>query len=546
MRNTMKNTMKYIKQFRKLVLAPVILVTVMISSCTDIIDTSPYSSIDENAAFSTPSLCDLSVTGMYQAAQRGDYGGAGRGYPFGAAFVEQGDCRGEDVVNIAAFYQYTYEGTYTTGTANNVWMWSDTYRLINRANIVLEGAQIAADNGVITQAKADEYKGEALAFRAMAHHLLLVHFSRPYKDTPTASHWGVPYRKIPNNTPANIETNAAMDRGTVAQCYTDILADLNEAENLLPLKAARSGKTAVTRWTKQAAAAMKTRVYLHMYDWNNVITEAKKFETGGTYAGTASLEASPNGAFAALGYSTKENLISIENSATNNPTVNGALASQYKRRQLVCISPIAWRNPRWLADDKRRTSAVASSSGVVDAAAMVFTTGTNSVRFTNKYKDEVGYSDGSPMIRYAEVLLNAAEAYARNNDVTNGLANLNLVRNRALADPVTQAYTAASFADNVELLGAILDERRIELVMEGQRWSDISRLQFCPYFPIAGMPGKLANAMPANSEYTLGTPYTGPYGVTAKPYTDNRFLWPLPAIETNANPVLAAQQNPGY
>ncbi len=538
--------MKYIKQFRKLVLAPVILVAMMIASCTDIIDTSPFSSIDENAAFSTASLCELSVNGMYQAAQRGDYSGAGRGYPFGAAFIEQGDCRGEDVVNIAAFYQYTYEGTYTTGTANNVWMWSDTYRLINRANIVLEGAQKAADNGVLTQAKADEYKGEALAFRAMAHHELLIHFSKPYKDTPGATHWGVPYRKIPNNTPANIETNSAMDRGTVAECYQFILEDLNAAESMLPLKATRSGKTAVTRWTKQAAAAMKTRIYLHMYDWANVITEAKKFETGGTYAGTVSLEASPNGAFAALGYSTKENLISIENSATNNPTVNGALASQYKRRQLVCMSPIIWRNPRWLADDKRRTSAVASSAGAVDANAMVFTTGTGSVRFTNKYKDEVGYSDGAPMIRYAEVLLNAAEAYARTNDVTKGLASLNLVRDRALADPATQSYTAASFADNIELLGAILDERRIEFVFEGRRWSDIHRLQFCPYFPIAGMPGKLANGMPANADYTLGTPYSGPLGITPKPYSDNRFLWPLPAIETNANPVLAAQQNPGY
>jgi len=61
----MKNTMKYNKQFRKLALSSVILVAIVISSCTDIIDTSPYSSIDENAAFSTPSLCELSVNGMY-------------------------------------------------------------------------------------------------------------------------------------------------------------------------------------------------------------------------------------------------------------------------------------------------------------------------------------------------------------------------------------------------------------------------------------------------------------------------------------------------
>lgn len=540
----MKNTMKYNKQFRKLALASVILVAIVISSCTDIIDTSPYSSIDENAAFSTPSLCELSVNGMYQAAQRGYYNGAGRGYPFGAASFEQGDCRGEDVVNIMAFYQYTYEGTYSTGTANNVWHWSDTYRLINRANIVLEGAQKAADNGIISQEKANEYKGEALAFRALAHHELLIHFARPYKDTPNASHMGVPYRKLPNNTPANIEENAAQGRHTVAECYQWILEDLDEAETLLPLKAGRSGKLSVVRWTKQAAAAVKSRIYLHVYDWTNVINEAKKFETGGVYAGTVGLTATPNGPFLANGYNTTENIFSIENSSTNNPTVNGALASQYKRRMLVCISPIIWRNPFWLEDDLRRSTAP-SVSGVVDAAAMCFTSGTE-VRFTNKYRDEVGYSDGSPIIRYAEVLLNAAEAYARNNDVTNALANLNLVRNRALADPATQAYDADTFADNVAMLEAILAERRIEFVMEGRRWPDIHRLQFCPYFPIDGIPGKLANSMPPSAEYTLGTPYSGPLGITPKPYSDSRFLWPLPAIETNANPVLAAQQNPGY
>ncbi len=538
--------MKYIKQLRKLVLAPVILVAVMISSCTDIIDTSPYSSIDENAAFSTASLCELSVNGMYQAAQRGYYNGAGRGYPLGAAFVEQGDCRGEDVVNIYAFYAYTYQGTYSTGTANNVWYWSDTYRLINRANIVLEGAQVAADNGVLTQEKADEYIGEALAFRAIAHFELLMHFAKPYKDTPGASHLGVPYRKLPNNTPANIEINAAQGRHTVGECYQFILEDLDDAESLLPAKAGRSGITPVTRWTKQAAAALKSRVYLHMYDWSNVVTEANKFKTGGAYAGTVGLAASPNGAFAALGYSTTENIFSIENSSTNNPTVNGALASQYKRRQLVCVSPIVWRLDRWLPNDKRRTSAVMASDGTVESTAMVFTTGSNSVRYTNKYKDEVGYSDGAPVLRYAEVLLNAAEANARLGNVTDALTDLNLVRDRALANPTAESYTAGDFADNVELLGAILDERRIEFVMEGRRWPDIHRLQFCPYFPIDGIPAKLSNSMPANSDFTIGTPYSGPYGIAAIPYSDYRFLWPLPAIETDANPVLAEQQNPGY
>jgi hypothetical protein len=205
----------------------------------------------------------------------------------------------------------------------------------------------------------------------------------------------------------------------------------------------------------------------------------------------------------------------MENSATVNPGVNAALASQYGRRQLVCMSPIIWRNPSWLVDDKRRAE---GAMIVKDAKGVIF---------TNKYKDQTNYTDPSPMLRYAEVILNMAEAYARKNDVINGLAYLNMVRNRALATPATQAYTAASFATNVELLGAILVERRIEFAMEGRRWPDIHRLQQCPYFPISGIPAKLANGLPAGTAFTLGTPYAGTLGTAAVPYSDFRFVWPI-------------------
>ena len=166
--------------------------------------------------------------------------------------------------------------------------------------------------------------------------------------------------------------------------------------------------------------------------------------------------------------------------------------------------------------------------------------------YTNKYKDVTNYSDGSPLIRYAEVVLNLAEAYARTNDVSNGLDLLNDLRDRALADTATQSYNAGSFADNVELLGAILKERRIEFVMEGRRWPDIHRLQFCPHFPINGIPAKLANGLPPANTFILGTPYDGPYGVEAVPYSDYRFVWPIPRAEIDANPTLREQQNPEW
>ncbi|HAQ18469.1 MAG TPA: RagB/SusD family nutrient uptake outer membrane protein [Prolixibacteraceae bacterium] len=527
----MKNIFKIYQKVLHKSIVPVLILGMAVTSCEKNIDLEPFNQVSETAAFKSPALIALTVTGMYQAAQLGFYDGAYRGYPFGAAFVQQGDNRGEDVVNVATFYQLTYTATYSPTTANNVHYWKDSYRLINRCNIVIEGVKKAATENVIPAALAAEYEGEARLLRAMTYHELLIHFARPFKDNPTAPSKGVPYFETPFTTQAAIDAGFATGRSTVAEVYAKILADLDFAETSLPLKAVRTGNFKLVRATKGAAVAEKTRIYLHMWDMDKVIAEGTKFTTG-AMAGTYSLTADPSGPFVTP-YANTESIFGMENSGTNNPGVNAALASQYGRRQLVCVSPIIWRNPSWLADDKRRAD-----------GAMTFKV--SNVIFTNKYKDQTNYTDPSPMLRYAEVLLNMAEAYARKGDVANGLIYLNMVRNRALATPATQAYTAANFKDNVELLGAILVERRIEFVMEGRRWPDIHRLQQCPYFPINGIPAKLANGMPAGTAYTLGTPYTGALGTVAVPYSDFRFVWPIPQDEINANPTLAAQQNPGW
>lgn len=52
---------------------------------------------------------------------------------------------------------------------------------------------------------------------------------------------------------------------------------------------------------------------------------------------------------------------------------------------------------------------------------------------------------------------------------------------------------------------------------------------------------------PVLADYKIGTPYVIKSGdVTAIPYSDYRYVWPIPTLETSANPTLAAQQNPGY
>lgn len=534
----MKNIFSTLSKMKKLILIPAVMLVLFITSCEEIIDLKPYSSISDATAFSTPSLVALSVTGMYNGAQVGYYDGGFRGYPFGAAFVEQGEARGEDVVNNATFYQLTYMATYDRTTANNINYWFDCYRLINRANIVIKGVNDAVTKNIITAAQGNIYLGEAYFFRAITHLELMWHFARPYKYTADASHQGVPYREVAIDNLDAVDAGTALGRNTVAECYQKILADLDFAEANLPLKGALSANAKITRATKGAAIAYKTRVCLHMWDFARLKTEAAKI-LAYTGSNAYAITADPNTPFSS-GYSNSESVFSIENSAANNPGVNAALPQMFGRRQLVNISPIIWRNSAWLADDKRRSQA--SGAFVINAPTGLV---------TNKYKDQTNSTDPSPVIRYAEVLLNLAEAYCRTASMTGApdataLNYLNQVRDRSLATPATQSYTAASFANNQALLGAILNERRIELVCEGRRWPDIHRLQDCPYFPINGIPGKLANASVAAALYTLGTPYTGPYGVAAIPGTDYRFLWPIPQREVDINPTLAAQQNPGW
>lgn len=525
------------KKIGRYILLPIFAMGLFFTSCEDeIINLEPYNQISENVAFSTPSTIELTVLGMYQAAQLGAFETAPgtfglRGYPFGGAFVQQGDNRGEDVVNLYAFYAFTYEGTYTPFTANNVMYWVDTYRLLNRINIVVQGVEQAAADGVITQAKADEYKGEALLLRAAAYHELLVMFARPYKHTADASHPGILYHKTPFTTPEAVEAGYAVGRHTVAQCYQWILEDLNFAEQHLPLRTARSGRQAVSRGTKGAATAYKVRINQHMWNMPAVITEGLKFMEGGPLAGQHSLSAEPWDVFYS-NYANNEYIYGMESSATNYPSVNGALASQYNRRLLVSHSPINWRNEFWLEDDKRRSE----EHMVIDL---------DGIKFTSKYKKVNEYDDLSPMMRYAEVILNIAEAYAREGNAVEGLKYLNMVRNRALADPDTQAYTAETFATTNDLLEAILEERRIELAMEGRRYPDIHRRQHDPVFPIEGVPAKVASGVTA-ADFELGTPYDGPKTVQAIPYADHRFVWPIPQNELNANPGLAPQQNPGW
>ena len=90
-------------------------------------------------------------------------------------------------------------------------------------------------------------------------------------------------------------------------------------------------------------------------------------------------------------------------------------------------------------------------------------------------------------MRFADVLLMAAEAAAETNDLDTALDYVNDVRNRAKNMTVVQNAGGtgpaanyaiepyASFADQATAIKAVRMERRLELGMEGHRLFDVRR-----------------------------------------------------------------------
>lgn len=537
-----------------------------ITSCKKYTELSPISSISEATAFNSAANIELVAVGTYNKASYGSYyanstaANTPRGYPFGAAAIEQSEMRGEDMVNLATFFALTYQSTITTVTANNVNMWSNLFALINQANILIAGVEGAVAKGVITQTVANQYEAEGRFLRALAYHELAINFCRPYVDG-NGSNLGVPYRTVAVTSTDAVTSQSTLARGTVAQDYTNILSDLDYAETNLPA----TSSNGVGRATKGAAIALKTRIYQHMANWAKVIEEGAKLGTGSVSAtytspvGNYALTASPDGPFysgvtsvANNNSNNTESIFSIANSAAANGGTNGALPNLFgpavnsltlspvqSARGLIVTSPNLYNASFWTSSDTRRT--LLQVKGISSNSYTGY--------FNWKYRDATNGTDYAPIIRYAEVLLNVAEAYSRTTALDlRALSLLNAVRNRAVA--TADRYTIANFTTQNTLTQAVLNERRIEFAGEGRRWADITRLSQDANFAVTGggIPAKilLANLSKDGSNYNVTTRPVTATGFAAIAYSDYRYVWPIPSAEITANPTLETQQNPGY
>src|SRR5690606_32372498 len=156
----------------------------------------------------------------------------------------------------------------TVSTTNEVVnLWSNGYLLINRANIFIEAM---STNTVVTSEQANDYVAQARFLRGITYYYLLQLYAQPYTKDGGASP-GVPLRLLPELS----DENNDLARSSVAEVYNQVIADLDFAET--NLSADRGSAFENTTYAhKNTAIAFKTRVYLSMGDFANVITEANK------------------------------------------------------------------------------------------------------------------------------------------------------------------------------------------------------------------------------------------------------------------------------
>jgi hypothetical protein len=482
-----------------------------VSCKTELLDPTPKTLFPQEVVFDTPARVGLQVNSLYSYVKVGAF--------LGGRYQIYGDIRANDFLNRtsngvtgSAVWNHTLTETSQNDVVN---LWTAAYAAINQINVFLAGMDANESKFVaptfpatFATTTAVNYRAEARFLRALSYYSLLQLYARPYIDG-NGSKPGLPLRLGAETQLGNND----LARSTVAQVYDQILLDLDYAEQNLPLT--YSGGTAatlnVTRAHRHTAIALKTRVYLSMARYADVIREANKIvPTTAPFIAPATgvrntLNASVTAVFAPP-QETAENILAFPFSAQNTPGTQNQLAYYFLpttisggngEYSLNTGAGSILANPGFAATDARRTG-----------LTTVVATGAAAGSYLTKYSSGSPYLDKAPVLRYPEVMLSLAEARFRTagaNDAQ-ALALLNAVRTRS-----NPAGAYASFASVTEAVDAVLLERRIEFLGEGIRNIDIMRLN-------APIPGKGA--------------------ISAVNPTDILYVWPIPSPELATNNLM--------
>ena len=510
--------------------------------CDDFIEVEPKGEIAETY-FNSPEDYDKALIGAYDLLQA-TFWGTQTAVIASPDIVAGGDRLNYDQPTL----QDVDKMIHTSSTYVQIRdIWQLAYAGMNRANYLLEFKDKLDFDG------KDNIIGQAYFLRAYYAFELTKFFGDiPLLVDSSGEVDRILDKRVQNGDQytMNRASGTVGQAGTPENAYSLIAEDLKDAISMLPSTQTRTGAA-----TKGAAQALLGKVLLYhaTYDSSKYAEAATQFETvisSGQYRllthgnefnsiWTLGAENSPESLFE-VQYTSVEGagwgcIICSEGTYMpqfNNPRspfendtytagwgftlptpmLYDAFKDGDSRRDLTILDV---RNDS-TRDESREDTGFFTKKYIVNQTNNSTRNGSDPLNFENNYR----------AIRYADVLLMAAEAHANNNNSTKATTYLNQVRARAFGDN-SQDYSSAEGS----LIDAILDERRLELAAEGHYFFDLVRT------------GKAKAAFDSyNINYASGE--TRP----EIQYTENKneFL-PIPLVELElANAIDRWGQNEGY
>lgn len=348
------------------------------------------------------------------------------------------------------------------------------------------------------------------------------------------------------------QSEYAQPAATSEAIWAQIKTDLTDAIAVLPLKSQQT-KATVFRTSKGAAQSLLGKAYLYQKKYDEAAVQFEEVIKSGEY----SLYADYSRILRANTEFGTESVLEIPHTAQYWPTVVSPNSGLYEFALMgpradffkvgttgllggwgFCVpSKSIYQAYLDAGDNVRITASIMTEAQVIAAGGSLRKSGAlaygNEGFVRLKYGtwadetvlplDKFSYGTNYRLMRYADVLLMAAEAYNKKGDDSKALQYVNLVRKRVSLPDLTETGTA--------LFEKLKLERRLELSFEGFRYQDLVRWGDAP--TVLANQGKLVPK--GNGDF---------FQPTNAGFKSYNILLPIPTIEMRVNPNLT--QNTGY
>ena len=536
----------------------------MISSCTkDVLDKSPTDRFSDDAVWKDGNLIEAFVNNTYREMPTSR---CSQSYTSTALiFGELTD----ELYGRGGNHNYINQGNVTPAQLGALDFWTisgpNYYRVITKCNIFFSNIEAAP----VEESFKNRMIGEMKVLRAFSYFRLV------------ALHGGVPLI----TEPFSLTDDFKLTRNSYDECMNFVVTELDDAAALLPTSYTGSN---LGRITKGAAMAAKSRALLYMASpLNNPSNSAAKWQAAADAAkavidlGLYSLYPDYKGQFLlANAYNSEaiwsrpynisvSNEMNPQNELRLYPNGYSGYGQVHPYQNMVdefeMVSgilpendpdydpqnPYVNRDPRFYATilydgapfQGREVETFLPGGRDSREGPISSWNATETGYYVRKFIDEsiINPSNlnqgNSPWIffRYAEILLNYAEAKYFLGDEITCREYINMVRSRPGVEmpAVTETGTA--------LLTRLQHERQIELVFEEHRYFDVRRWEIAPQ-ELNKLPKRIDIVKNLNTgvkTFTVATMTNFTFV-----FTDKNYLAPIPLSEIEKNERLT--QNPGY